>query len=360
MISTTRGSIIVTLVLVTAMSVPDRAEAQFGSIRNRIQKQIEKKVEGDKAPSRSGRAPVTDEYVAKLLKGFDAEAKTADDLAKQSLQENAQVIAAIDDYLKRERAYEAAKAASDKRAADYNACVNPHAQEMMAAAQNQPASVQNAGMAMAQRMESMSPAERKEFEQKMDKLEKEAKAAEKSGNVAEQERIRGEVAKLTGMPMDVSAADQQKLAANSARAQKAAKGYESCGPMPQASRVAQPAPVKVKPIIQRNGELVLGPAATQEIRDSTEAHVYIQNLRVMRFGNQPAVAGAAASGMDTGDYSLGREQVLYFFALPALRGESDGRCPPAFHGDECAVLQRHRDEILAAAKRLRDSGAFTL
>lgn len=361
MMSTTRGAIIATLALVTAMSMPNRADAQFGSIRNRIQKQIEKKVEGDKAPPHSGRAPVTDEWVAKLLKGFDAEANTADELGKKSLQENAQVVAAVNDYLKRQRAYVAAKAASDKRVADYNACVNPHAQEMMAAAQNQPASVQNAGMAMAQRMENMSPAERKELEQKMDELESEAKAAEKSGNLAEQERIRGEIAKLTGMPMGtISAADQKKMAANNTRAQKAAKGFESCGPLPRASRVAQPDPVKVKPIIQRNGELVLGPAATQEIRDSTEAHVYIQNLRVMRFGNQPAVAGAAASGMATGDYSLGREQVLYFFALPALNGESEGTCPPAFHGDECAVLQRHRAEILAAAKRLRESGAFTL
>ena len=361
MMSMTRGSIVATLVLVTAVSIPERAEAQFGSIRNRIQKQIEKKVEGDKAPSRPGRAPVTDEYVAALLKGFDAEAKTANDLAKQSLDENAQVIAAINDYLKQERAYEAATAASDKRSAEYNACVNPHSQEIMEAAQNQPASVQNAAMAMAQRMESMTPAERNEFEQKMTKLEKEAKAAEKSGNVAEQERIRGEVAKLTGMPMnEISAADRQKMAANSAKAQKAAKGMESCGPLPRGPRVGRPDPVKVKPIIQKNGELVLAPEATQDIRDSTEARVYIQNLRVMRFGNRPAVAGAAASGMEAGDYSLGREQVLYFFALPALRGESDGRCPPAFKGDECVVLQRHRDEILASAKRLRDSGAFTL
>jgi hypothetical protein len=215
-------------------------------------------------------------------------------------------------------------------------------------------------MAMAQRMASMSPEELETLQAKMEQLEREAKAAEKSGNVAEQQRIRGEVEKLTGMSMsNVSAADRQKVAANSAKAQKAAKGMESCGPLPQPSRMREPEPVKVRPIIEQNGQLVLGPVATQEIRDSVEAKSYIQNRRVMRFGDQPALAGAAASGMNTGDYSLGREQVLYFYALPALRGEAE-QCPPAFKGDECKVLKSHREEILAAVKRLRESGAFTL
>lgn len=350
----------VALVAMAALLHPSRADAQFGSIRDRMKKQIEKKVEGDKAPSRSSRAPVTDEYIAQLLKGFAAEAQTADDLGKKSLAENAKIVADVNDYLKRQRAYAEAQAASEKRVADYNACAQPHTAQMMEAAQNQPASVQNAGMAMAQRMASMSPEEQEAFEKKMEQLEREAKAAEKSGNVAEQQRIRGEVEKLTGMSMsNVSAADRQKMAANSARAQKAAKGMESCGPLPQASRMREPEPVKVRPIIETNGQLVLGPVATQEIRDSVEAKSYIQNLRVMRFGDQPALAGAAASGMNTGDYSLGREQVLYFYALPALRGEAE-QCPPAFKGDECKVLKSHREEILAAVKRLRESGAFTL
>lgn len=350
------------LLLTGAMIHPCRADAQFGSIRDRVKKQVEKKVDGDKSQTTSSsRAPVTDEYVAQLLKGFDAEAKTADDLGRQSLAENSKVVAALDDYLRKQRAYEQARAASDKRMADYSSCVTPHTQQMMAAAQNQPASVQNAGMAMVQRMDAMSPAERDAFEKKMEQLEKDAKAAEKSGNLAEQQRIRGELEKLTGTSTSsVSAADRQTMAANSATAQKAAKGMASCGPVPQPSRLQQPDPVKVKPIVEQNGALVLGPVATQEIRDSTEARVYIQNLRVMRFGNQPAVAGAAASGMAAGDYSLGREQVLYFFALPALRGETSATCPPAFKRDECAVLQRHRSEILASVQRLRDSGAFTL
>src|SRR6476469_2405011 len=147
-------------------------------------------------------------------------------------------------------------------------------------------------MALARRMESMSDEERDAFQAKLDKLEREAKAAEKSGNVAEQQRIRGDVEKLTGMSMsNVSDADRQKMAANSAKAQKAAKGVESCGPLPQMSRAQAPDPVKVRPIIEKNGELVLGPVATQEIRDSVEAKTYIQNLRVLRFGNQPALAG---------------------------------------------------------------------
>jgi hypothetical protein len=348
------------LLLAGAMILPSRADAQFGSIRDRVKKQIEKKAEGDKAPSRSSRAPVTDEYIAQLLKGFAAEAQAADDIGKKSLAENAKIVADVNDYLKRQRAYSEAQAASEKRMADYSACTQPHTAQMMEAAQNQPASVQSAGMAMAQRMASMSPEEQEAFEKKMAQLEREAKAAEKSGDVAEQQRIRGEVEKLTGMSMsNVSAGDRQKLAANSAKAQKAAKGMESCGPLPQMSRVQPPEPVKVRPIIEKNGELALGPVATQEIRDSVEAKTYIQNLRVMRFGNQPALAGAAASGMSTGDYSLGREQVLYFYALPALRGEAE-ECPPAFKGDECKVLKAHRAEILAAVKRLRDSGAATI
>lgn len=350
----------VALVAMAALLHPSRADAQFGSIRDRLKKEIEKKAEGDKAPPRSGRAPITDAYVAQLLKGFAAEAQTADDLGKKSLAENAKIVADVNDFLKRQRAYADARAASDKRMADYSTCTQPHTAQMMEAAQNQPASVQNAGMAMAQRMASMSPEEQDAFEKKMNQLEREAKAAEKSGDVAEQQRIRGEVEKLTGMSAsNVSAADRQKLAANSAKAQKAAKGMESCGPLPQMSRMQAPDPVKVRPIIEKNGELVLGPVATQEIRDSVEAKTYIQNLRVMRFGNQPALAGAAASGMTTGDYSLGREQVLYFYALPALNGEAE-QCPPAFKGDECTVLKRHRVEILAAVKRLRESGAATV
>jgi len=349
------------LLLAGAMIIPCRADAQFGSIRSRIQKQVEKKVEGDKAPSNSSRAPVTDEWIAKLLKGFDAESKTADDLGKQSLAENSKIVADVDSYLKRERAYTDAQAASQKRMAEYSACAQPHSEAMMSAAQNQPASVQNAGMATAQRMASMSPEEQEEFEKKMDKLEKEAKAAEKSGNVAEQQRIRGEVEKLTGMSMsNVSAGDRQQMASNSAKAQKAAKGMQSCGAIPQPSRVQRPDPVKVRPIVEQNGQLVLGPVATQEIRDSVEAHTYIQHLRVLRFGDRPAVAGAAASGMATGDYSLGREQILYFFALPALRGEQGNSCPPAYKGEECAVLQRHRTEILASVRRMRESGALTI
>lgn len=348
------------LLLAGTMLLASRADAQFGSIRDRMKKQIEKKIEGDKAPSRSGRAPVTDEYVSRLLKGFAAEAQTAEDLGKQSLAENAKVVADVNDYLKRRRAYTEAQAASEKRVAEYNACTQPHAARMMEAAQNQPASVQNAGMAMAQRMANMSPEEREALRKKMEQLDREAKAAERSGNVAEQQRIRAEVEKLTGMSMEnVSAADRRKLAANGAKVQKAAKGMESCGPLPQVSAVQPPDPVRVHPIIEKNAQLVLGPDATQEIRDSVEAAAYIQNLRVMRFGDQPALAGAAASGMSPGDYNLGREQVLYFYALPALRGEAEG-CPPAFSRDECAVLKHHRAEILAAVMRLRESGAATI
>jgi hypothetical protein len=73
-------------------------------------------------------------------------------------------------------------------------------------AQSHPASVPPGATEFAQRLEKMSPEERKALEAKMDKLEKEARAAQKSGNVAEQERIRNEVQQLTGMPMNQTAA----------------------------------------------------------------------------------------------------------------------------------------------------------
>lgn len=335
------------------------AEAQFGSIRNRVKKTIEKKVGVDKPASNGGRQPMTEDRVAQLLKGMAAEAKSADDISSRALKANSKTVAELDTYVKRWRAYGESQAKANRRQEEYSACVAPYSQDMMAAAQNQPASVQMNGMAMAQKMESMSPEERDEFEKKMEKLERESKAAEKSGNLAEQQRIRGEIEKLTGMSMgSVSDADRKKIAANNRKAQKASKGMQSCGPTPQPSRAQPPAPAMVRPIVQKNGQLALGPAATQEVSDTTEAQDYVRNLRRMGVGSQPTVDGAAAAGMSTGDYDLAREQVVYYFALPAMRGTEGTSCSRTFSDDDCQVLRRHRDEIIAAVQKLRASGTL--
>lgn len=340
------------------------ASAQFGSIRNKVKKAVEKKVGGDKedtsnGATRSGRAALTEDRVAQLLKGMAAEAKSADDISSKALKSNAKTVADLDTFVKRWRAYGDAQAQATRRQQEYTACVTPYNQDMMAAAQNQPASVQMNGMAMAQKMESMSPEERDELEKKMEKLEREAKAAEKSGNLAEQQRIRGEIEKLTGMSMgNVSASDRQKMASNSSKAQKAAKGVQSCGPMPQPSRAQPPAPVMVRPIVQEKGQLVLGPTATQQVHDTLEAQAYVRNLKRMGVGKQPTVDGAAGAGMSTGEYDLAREQVVYYFAIPAMRGTEATSCARAFSTDECKVLQHHREEIIAAVQKLRASGTL--
>ncbi|NUO64735.1 MAG: hypothetical protein HOQ12_00990 [Gemmatimonadaceae bacterium] len=350
-----------TLVLASAALAPT-ASAQFGSIRSKVKKAVEKKVGGDKeqaASTNNGRAPMTEDRVAQLLKGMAAEAKSAEDISSKALKANAKPVADLDAYVKRWRAYGESQAKAKRQQEEYAACVTPYSQDMMSAAQNQPASVQMNGMAMAQKMESMSPAERDEFEKKMEKLEREAKAAEKSGNVAEQQRIRREVEKLTGVSMsNVSDADRQKMAANSGKAQKAAKGMQSCGPTPQPSRTQPPAAVMVRPIVQEKGQLVLGPAATQQVQDTIEAQTYVRNLKRMGVGKQPTIDGAAGAGMSTGDYDLAREQVVYYFAIPAMRGTETTSCTRAFTAPDCAVLQHHRAEIIAAAQRLREAGTL--
>src|SRR5690349_14148894 len=103
-------------------------------------------------------------------------------------------------------------------------------------------------MALAQRMESMSDEEREAFQAKMDKLEKEAKAAEKSGNLAEQQRIRGEIEKLTGVSMAPSASAPRRSQADVRKMQAAGARMQQCT-MPQPFTGEKPAPIMVRPVV---------------------------------------------------------------------------------------------------------------
>ena len=80
----------------------------------------------------------------------------------------------------------------------------------------------------------------------------------------------------------------------------------------------------------------------------------LAKLRRMDIGNRPAERGAAAAGLSVGDYALNRERVLYFFALPAAHGQAPR--PKAFSDAELSTLEKHRAELVAAAKRLDELG----
>jgi len=210
-------------------------------------------------------------------------------------------------------------------------------------------------MALAQRMESMSDEEREAFQAKMDKLEKEAKAAEKSGNLAEQQRIRGEIEKLTGMSMAPAANAPRRSQADIKRMQDAGARMEKCK-MPQPSAVQPPAPIMVRPLVTEGGTTKFAPTATREISDSSDAQAYLVSLRSMKVGNVPVERGAKAAGMDSGRYSLLRERVLNIYANSLLR-DSEAH-PSGFSDEEYDALEAHRSEILKTARRLKELGAF--
>ena len=209
-------------------------------------------------------------------------------------------------------------------------------------------------MALAQRMENMSDEERDAFQAKLDKLEKEAKAAEKSGKLAEQQRIRGEIEKLTGVSMTPANAPRRSQA-EVKRMQDAGARMQKCT-MPQPFTAPPPEPIMVRPVVTENGVTQLASSATREIRDSVNAQAYLTSLRSMHVGNAPVARGAQAAGIESGRYSLLRERMLYIYANAVTQG--DGSRPSGFSDEEYAALQAHRSEILGMARRLRQLGAF--
>jgi hypothetical protein len=289
-----------------------------------------------------------------MLTGLTAEAKVADSIGRASLAQNAEVTGQVDAFLKRYAAYSSARANAMREREAYQSCIGAPSQDMASVAQAHPAGASPDAMAFAQRMESMSPEERKAFEAKMEKLEKEAKAAEKSGNVAEQQRIRGELQQLTGMSMSpgnapaMSQADVKKMQAAGDRMAKCT--------MPTPFTAQPPAAIMVRPVVSANGVSTLGPSATRQIGDSVEAQSYLVSLRSMHVGNEPIVRGAGAAGIPQGQYSLLRERMLYMYAGALLR--DDSARPDGFSDVEYAALQAHRSEILASAQRLKQLGAF--
>jgi hypothetical protein len=223
----------------------------------------------------------------------------------------------------------------------------------LATMSQQPGGAPPGAMAMAQRMERMSPEEREAFEAKMDKLEKEANAAEKSGNVAEQQRIRGEIAQLTGAPM--SPAPSARSQADVKKMQAAGNRMQQCR-MPTPYTGQAPDPVMVRPVVTENGVATLGPRATREIRDSASAQAYLTSLRSMAMGNAPIARGAQAAGIESGRYSLLRERILYIYGRSVM--DDSGARPSGLSDDEYAALESHRSEIVTAARRLQQLGAF--
>lgn len=333
--------------LALALVLPAAAHAQFGGLVRRAAERVVKKDN----PT-SGQPQMDDAAVTQMLTGLAEEAKVADSIGRAVVSQNAEVFGQVDAFLKRLAAYAAARADARRSQAEYQSCVSGPGQEL-ASMQGASAGPPPGAMALAQRMESMSDEEREAFQAKLDKLEREAKAAEKSGNVAEQQRIRGEVQKLTGMP--ASPAASPRSPAEIRKMQAAGARMQQCT-MPQPFTAEKPAPIMVRPVVTENGVTTLASSATREIRDSLDAQAYLTSIRSMHVGNAPIALGAKAAGMESGRYALLRERMLYIYANAVLQ-DSDAH-PSGFSDDEYSALQAHRPQILAAARRLKQLGAF--
>lgn len=336
--------------LALALVLPARAHAQFGGLVRRAAERVVKK----ENPT-SSQPQIDDATVTQMLAGLAEEAKVADSIGRAALAQNGEVFGQVDAFLKRLATYATARDNAKRAQAEYQSCVSGPGQELASMSQGPSAGPPPGAMALAQRMESMSDEEREAFQAKMDKLEKEAKAAEKSGNVAEQQRIRGEIEKLTGMSMTSAANAPRRSPAEIKRMQDAGARMEKCR-MPQQFTAQPPQPIMVRPLVNEGGTTKFAPAATREISDSADAQAYLTSLRSMKVGNAPIDRGAKAAGMDSGRYSLLRERMLYIYANSLLQ-DSEAH-PSGFSDDEYATLQAHRPEILASARRLKQLGAF--
>jgi hypothetical protein len=335
--------------VVVATIVPRSADAQFGGLMKRAAEKVKDRRTGTVS------ALITAESAPKLLAGLTAEASMADSIGRAALAEHADITSRVDAFLTRYAAWSTSQAVARREQQAYAECSGAPSQELMAASQSQPASQMANAMAMQKKMEAMSPAERDAFEAKMEKLQERAEVAEKSGNVAEQQRIRSEIAALTGMNMNPSASEQRASAASQQRMRTAAAKLQKCT-MPKAPTVAPPEAIKVPPVVTTNGVSALSPVASREIRDSLSAQEYLLSLRTMVLGDRTVESGAAAAGISKGDYAAQRERVVYYFILPGIRGESANS--GALKAGEWDALQEHRSEFLTVGTKLRRLGAI--
>ena len=339
-----RFAVAAVLSFTLALLLPTRADAQFGGLMRRAAEHV---VNRDK--SSSGQPKIDDAAVTHMLAGLAEETRIADSVSRAAMAQNAVVVKQVDAFLGRLAAYSAARAAAQREQQRYESCAAAPSAELTSMAQGPSAST----MAFAQRMESMSDEERDALQAKMDKLEKEAKAAEKSGDVAEQGRIRAELQKLTGMPATPAASPRSPAEVRKMRT--AANRIQQC-PMPKPITMAQPEPLMVRPVVTENGTAGLAASATREIGDSTGAQNYLTSLRAMYVGNVSIEGGARAAGVDKGEYALLRERVLYIYAKSIMHDASAH--PAGFSDEEYDALESHRSEIVAAARRLQQLGAF--
>jgi len=331
-------------------SLPGSAHAQFSGLVRRAAERVVKK----DTPS-SDQPKIDDATVTHMLAGLAEEMRVADSISRAAMVQHADVLGAVDSFLKRWAAYSTARAESQRTVEEYQSCVSGPSQQLASMAQGSSAGAPPGAMALAQRMESMSDEEREAFQAKMDKLEKEAEAANKSGNVAEQQRIRGEVEKLTGVSAAAAAGAPRRSQADVKRTQDAGNRMQQCKP-PQPFTEQAPEPIMVRPVVTDNGAATLAASATREVSDSAGAQAYLASLRSMHVGNAPIARGAQAAGMKAGGYSLLRERVLYIYANAVMRG--DASRPEEFSAEEYEALQARRAEVVAAAKRLQQLGAF--
>lgn len=335
---------------------PVPAHAQFGGlIKRAVAKRAAEEIVKQPGSGKAGKRELTDDQVTKLLAGLTAEARSANEIGRAAIAEHGDAVRQIDSYLAKQAAYEKSRAEATRQVEAYSACTGAHTEALTAAAQGASMGARPDAMALMQKMQNMSPAESDAFQAKLDALEARAEAAKKSGDVVEQQRVRADIGKLTGINMSAPAAAPMS-AANVKKAKDAAAGIQKCGSVPRVSVAQAPDPVMVRRVLHASGGDSLETEANQTIQTRAEASVYTQQLRLMSLGDKPAEQGAAAAGMSKGAYSLMREEVLYFYVVPVMRGQSPRA--GAFGEAELSVLDAHRSELIAAAKHLQEVGTL--
>lgn len=348
---------VILLVPTVVVFLPASAQAQFGglvkrAIAKRAAEEIIKQPDSGK-PGKRG--TLTDDQVTRMLAGFTEEARSADEIGRAAVARYGDVMSRIDSYLAKEAAFEKSREDAERQGEAYSACTQGYTETLQKASMAAGESVRPDAMALAQKMEGMNDDERSAFEKKLNALQTRAEAAQKSGNLAEQQRVRADLEKLTGIKMSRSSMPPASTA-NMERAKAAAAGIQKCE-MPSRMAVAErPEPVRVRRVLHGSAGDTLETEANQMISSRDEAAAYVQQVRLMSLGDKPMEQGAAAAGMSKGEYALMREELLYFYAIPVTKGQSPRA--GAFGEAELRLLDAHRTELLTATKRLRTAGTL--
>lgn len=276
--------------LAAALMLPMTAHAQLGKIGKRIGKAIGEEVVAKPAEPSSNSAPtLTPQMLDAFLKGIAVEAEPRMGARQKYL----------DDLAAHDRWQFQLDSLSQLLAAEYNKVNNAAAQCQPAAAD--PA-VMQANMQMAKKMESMSPAERKALEARMESWGEKMRAAYESSDMATFKAYADSMQRMMGV--DVASAS---TAENTA--------YQQCIARQQASSGMDAD--KIQALNDAIAKLQQNP-----VRRPDESDLQIPQAQRDSLG----ALGLAASGLTRTEYAWVREQAWAYLAMVSS-GSANGMEP---------------------------------